>query len=254
MKIKSIFTTIILILTIINITAAWEVRLKVDGGRPHDLAFGVKDDATYDFDRKIDKISPPPPPEGFYAFFYITNPDKPFLERLWEDYRAIEDNINWELYLKRHEIPVTIEWDPEQVLGKMLYINNQTKMEDLKDGKYICQLGDSIVTFSYFKTTAIFKEDIVPTKFCLNPNNPNPFNETTSISFSVAEKSDVSLSVYDVLGKEVKALYNGELTKGVYSIKWFARDDNDEPLPSGIYFCRLQAGGREFLQKMMLLM
>jgi hypothetical protein len=79
----------------------------------------------------------------------------------------------------------------------------------------------------------------VPATYSLTQNYPNPFNPTTSIEFSLAEPSVVSLKVYDVLGREVAALVNGEeLEDGDQLVNFDA-----ESLTSGLYFYRLTAKG-----------
>ncbi len=72
--------------------------------------------------------------------------------------------------------------------------------------------------------------------FALNQNYPNPFNPTTSVSFVIGHPSFVTLSVYDVLGRVVVSLVNGEQTAGYKSVTWNAAN-----VPSGVYFYRLTA-------------
>lgn len=85
-------------------------------------------------------------------------------------------------------------------------------------------------------------------EFKLNQNFPNPFNPTTTISFTVPKRSDVSLKVYNIIGQEIATLVNGEKNTGTYSINF-----NAEELPSGIYFYKITAGEFSSVRKMMLL-
>jgi hypothetical protein len=71
----------------------------------------------------------------------------------------------------------------------------------------------------------------------LEPNIPNPFSGSTTISFTLSESVPVRLTVHDMLGREVALLKEGQLQPGRYSAMFFAGD-----LPSGSYLCRLQAG------------
>ncbi len=73
-----------------------------------------------------------------------------------------------------------------------------------------------------------------PDKFSLHQNYPNPFNNVSKIKFEVARLSDVSVVVYDILGKEVSSLVNEKLKPGTYETFF-----NGSGLSSGIYFCRL---------------
>ena len=75
------------------------------------------------------------------------------------------------------------------------------------------------------------------TSFRLGPVYPNPFNASTRIYYSLTSRSEVSLVVYDVLGREVATLVNGELGSGFHSVVWQADD-----VASGTYFAVLTAG------------
>ncbi len=88
----------------------------------------------------------------------------------------------------------------------------------------------------------------VPTSFTLNQNYPNPFNPTTNISFAIAEKGKVQLKVYDIIGKEIKTLVNGELNAGVYNLTFDASN-----LPSGIYIYEIRTNKFLASKKMLLL-
>jgi len=77
-------------------------------------------------------------------------------------------------------------------------------------------------------------ESSIPLKFQLFQNYPNPFNPTTTIRFSIPHREHVTLKIFDVLGREVATLVNGELNPGEHSVVFDAKD-----LPSGMYFFRL---------------
>jgi len=85
-------------------------------------------------------------------------------------------------------------------------------------------------------------------EFSLSQNYPNPFNPTTMINYSVPEVSNVKLSVFDILGREVAVLVTGEKKAGNHKINFDASN-----LSSGIYFYKLQAGNFVATKKLMLL-
>lgn len=88
----------------------------------------------------------------------------------------------------------------------------------------------------------------VPGEYSLMQNYPNPFNPETTIAYSIPEASHVKLKIYDVLGHEIAVQVNGYKTAGNHSEIFSAHN-----LPSGIYFCRLEAGDYSSVKKMILL-
>ncbi|NUN70344.1 MAG: phosphodiester glycosidase family protein, partial [Bacteroidetes bacterium] len=90
-----------------------------------------------------------------------------------------------------------------------------------------------------------------PSEFTLEQNFPNPFNPETTISFTVPDAPSpvpVSLTVQDLVGRTVTTLVKVNLDKGSYQYRW-----NAAGLPSGVYFCRLQAGSLVSVKRMVLL-
>jgi len=92
------------------------------------------------------------------------------------------------------------------------------------------------------------EEQIIPASFSLSQNYPNPFNPTTTIRFSIPKSSHVKLMVFDILGKEVSTLVNGDIEQGEHSIVF-----NAQNLPSGVYLYKLTAGDFVQTRKMLLL-
>ena len=80
-----------------------------------------------------------------------------------------------------------------------------------------------------------------PTDYLLFQNYPNPFNPSTSIRFEIPERSNISVKVYDILGKEIITLLEKEFTPGSHTIDWESKDSNGQLLPSGVYLIRLNA-------------
>ena len=82
----------------------------------------------------------------------------------------------------------------------------------------------------------------------LNRSYPNPFNPVTNINYSLPKMANVSLTVYDMTGREIVALYNGTQTPGYHTINWNASEQS-----SGIYFVKMNAGRYISTQKLMLI-
>jgi len=93
----------------------------------------------------------------------------------------------------------------------------------------------------------------LPRDYSLSQNYPNPFNLTTIIDFSLPQMSYVELAVFDLLGRRVAVLVEGERSAGRYSARWNGLDAQGVPVGSGIYFCRLTSGNLLLCNKMLLL-
>ncbi len=101
---------------------------------------------------------------------------------------------------------------------------------------------------NYLLTGIQSKPDKVPTNFQLYQNYPNPFNPSTIISYQLAKKSQVTLTIYDILGRRVATLVNQNENAGSYDVRF-----DGSALASGVYFYRLEAGSYSQIKKLMLL-
>ncbi len=88
----------------------------------------------------------------------------------------------------------------------------------------------------------------LPLRFALLQNYPNPFNTVTIIEYSLPEPSDVTIDVYDILGRRVETLIDIEQLAGQHQVAWQAHDKS-----TGVYFYKIQAGGYSDTRKMILL-
>ncbi|RMG23121.1 MAG: T9SS C-terminal target domain-containing protein [Methanobacteriota archaeon] len=94
----------------------------------------------------------------------------------------------------------------------------------------------------------------IPEDFDMSQNYPNPFNPTTTISFDLPHATRITLHVFDVNGRQVRTLAEGEFAAGSHQMVWDGRDDNGVPVASGVYFYRLTTGsGFVATRKMVLL-
>ena len=90
--------------------------------------------------------------------------------------------------------------------------------------------------------------EYLPTEYTLSQNYPNPFNPSTVIKYQIPEAAQVSLKVYDVMGKEAATLVNSYQARGSYDVTF-----NANGLSSGIYFYKLNANGKQLINKMLLM-
>ncbi len=113
------------------------------------------------------------------------------------------------------------------------------------------KLNMQTVRFFYSKNVTAIKDSGGGNRisdFRLLQNYPNPFNPSTAIRFTLPKRESVSLKVYDVLGRKVATLLNGQLPAGDHRVKF-----DGQNLPSGVYFYRLRAGNFVKTRKMLLL-
>ena len=90
----------------------------------------------------------------------------------------------------------------------------------------------------------------LPNEFSLDRAYPNPFNPTTTLSFAIPVDSELSLSIYNLQGREVVSLINGNLEMGYHSVVW-----NADTFSNGVYFVKMTAAGDKYIsiQKLMLI-
>ncbi len=139
---------------------------------------------------------------------------------------------------------ITVEFDIRELKSEWLLVNNETGEEYILSGKGVLELpGDNAV---YRLTKTPFS--ILPLTFSMNPAFPNPFNPITNISYQCPKPGTVTLQIYDISGRSVKELVNGEAVSGYHTVKWDASE-----FSSGVYFVQMVAGDYSKTQKVLLL-
>jgi hypothetical protein len=109
--------------------------------------------------------------------------------------------------------------------------------------------GEDIGAFGVgCEPTEIDEEQSIPSVLSLLQNYPNPFNASTLIEYSLPSASDITIEIYDILGRKVETLVQGEQQSGFHQIIWNAEDAS-----SGMYFYRINAGEYTEAKKMLLL-
>jgi hypothetical protein len=93
----------------------------------------------------------------------------------------------------------------------------------------------------------------LPHTLVLYPNYPNPFNPVTTLRYDLPEQTHVNITVYDMLGRQVKTLINHTQDAGYKSVIWNATNDYGKPVSAGIYLYQIQAGDYISTKKMVLL-
>jgi hypothetical protein len=101
-------------------------------------------------------------------------------------------------------------------------------------------------------STAVRNDYLLPTSDCL-ASAPNPFNASTTLSFTLPTAGYATLSVYSVTGQRIRTLVSGPMVAGTHTATWDGRDENGRPVSSGVYVSRLESNGRFACGKMLLM-
>ena len=96
-------------------------------------------------------------------------------------------------------------------------------------------------------------DELVPFTYTLHQNYPNPFNPVTTLRYDLPENAMINITIYDMLGREVKTLMDQTQDAGYRSLIWDATNDYGKPVSAGIYLYQIQAGEYMQTKKMVLL-
>ena len=111
---------------------------------------------------------------------------------------------------------------------------------------------DRVVFVNRYEYLSTVSEGI-PLEFALHENYPNPFNPTTTLRFDLPDISDVTLTIYNMLGQRVRTFNMNDTPAGYHSIKWNATNDYGDPVGAGVYLYQLRANQYVKTRKMVLL-
>jgi len=120
--------------------------------------------------------------------------------------------------------------------------------------EYLFKTGGTVSAYQIsLPELAVDEHSFLPNEFILHQNYPNPFNPSTTLRYDLPENSFVSITIYNMLGREVRTLVNSTQNAGYKSVIWDASSNNGKTVSAGVYLYHIQAG--EFVQtkKMVLL-
>ena len=115
-----------------------------------------------------------------------------------------------------------------------------------RQGRIICFSGGPNTTVSVPRTPT------TPTQFEVSQNYPNPFNPSTTFEVSLPVQSDLSVAIYDIIGRKVKDLVYQRVPAGVHQVMWDGTSAIGSPAASGVYLYRVTAGQYSITRHMML--
>ena len=132
------------------------------------------------------------------------------------------------------------------------------------NGRLVFQVGNNCIPdFSTQRVNPVFanaggvgvesEESMIPEKFALYDNFPNPFNPTTQITIDLPEDAYTELTIWNIMGQQVATVYSGSLNAGSHNVTFNGRDMNGSMLSSGMYIYRVTAGKYNATKKMTLM-
>ena len=149
--------------------------------------------------------------------------------------------------------------------GAGVNVNDSDHDYDGTNGRLVFQVGNVCIprnqhleVNAYWVNTAAGvdvdpDESMIPKKFALYDNFPNPFNPTTQIAVDLPEAASTKITVWNIMGQKVATLHSGDLSAGHHVVNFDGRDRNGKQLTSGMYFYRVTAGKYNAIKKMTLL-
>ncbi len=164
----------------------------------------------------------------------------------WEIYRSSREGGE---YIKMAVLPGRgsseyehrYQWTDRQVTAGLTY-SYKLKQVDF----------DGSLWWSDPVSAAMAGGGAVPESYALRQNYPNPFNAHTNISYRLPEYGQVTLQIFNIRGQEVRTLAAGGQNAGWHELSWDGMDAGGRPVASGLYFCRMRAGGDSRTVKMAL--
>jgi len=106
--------------------------------------------------------------------------------------------------------------------------------------------GTGEITVPTEETFTLERKAIIPIAYTLHQNYPNPFNPITSLRYDLPEQAQVTLTIYDLMGREITQLVNTTQKAGYKSIQWNATDMYGKPVSAGVYLYQILAN--DFIQ------
>ena len=182
--------------------------------------------------------------EGTYdhAYFIANRAGEPWT-LIWGSTTEIADS-QWTQVT--HDISAVADLQPTVYLRWAMGPTNASK-------RYCGWNIDDIQLWGIVPVAAGVPDADVPTRLALLPSSPNPFREAATIAYNLPAAGHVTVGVYDVAGRLVRQVVDGPIEAGPHAVQWDGRDGSGRPVASGVYFCRIDAGGDSDMQRLVFL-
>jgi hypothetical protein len=246
----------------------WQIRIAATCGTMKDgnNFIGVSTNARPDWDG-MDYLEPPYIAEHVSVRF-AHEEWSTFKGLFASDFRPLfEDGQIWRFEVESNAAnePVRLTFEGIESLPldfRVILLDNATlEQRDLREHSeytftleqnYFKREFDLVIGTNQFVENAGPLNEAIPQAFYLSQNYPNPFNAGTTLSYRIAEPSQVKIKVLNILGQEVRELVSQQQLPGIYRVHWDGKSDNGREISSGIYLIRLEAGKFQQIRKVVL--
>lgn len=166
------------------------------------------------------------------------------------DYRGIQTEIKGLMATLKNKLEIASTEDSTTQSFMQARFNYESVEAEGSYGIHNTKLVRALLTdaIADFTPTDVNENGTIPSAYLLRQNYPNPFNPSTVIAYSLPEKAEVTITIYDALGNLIATLVNETKASGNYEVKW-----NASNLASGIYLYKMKANGFEQVNKMLLM-
>jgi hypothetical protein len=195
-----------------------------------------------EIDQKLSELPPTPPPGSPHVRFgtnrmvETADPHSPKSIPISSEGMEYPLKAQWEM--AANSVPASLTID-----GQIVRMNGQGSIDITKPSQIAMQ-GESQLTLNLGPSSGVD----LPKEFSIHQNYPNPFNPSTMIRYELPVESHVTLRIYNLVGQLVQTLIDESQEPGYKSVHWNAAEK-----ASGVYYCRLQAGGNVAVIKLVLL-
>ncbi|MEK6571219.1 MAG: LamG-like jellyroll fold domain-containing protein, partial [Bacteroidota bacterium] len=183
--------------------------------------------------------------------------ETPLQTNMWDNVTVLYSGSDFEVYLNGELdafsswsgtiLPTTFDLTIGQVLPNNQNYNFRGVLDEIRIFNYALSVKE-IQDLAGVTTSVNDSKELLPTEYFLDQNYPNPFNPRTNLRYGLPTSSYVSLKVFDMLGREIATLAEGNQEPGIRQVIW-----NAEGLSSGVYFLRLSTQTSTLTRKVLLL-
>ena len=186
-----------------------------------------------------------------------TYEETPFTAYIFADGVDIDNDGNMEIVLSEQSVYDSTKVREWQWIDTSSVVSPSWEPDNAAEHKIINEYRKTIRILEYTGPTGLVDQEyniVTPNDYILENNYPNPFNPTTTIKFTLPLQKQISLKIFDMLGKEVAALINNQVyNKGDFQITWDGTNNNGNKVASGNYIATLSYGNYAKSIKMTLL-